>query len=118
MAVYEGKIRIRRHPDKGIMLSPGVESSTLTAADAPEILIRMVAAAEQHKVGIDRWSLYIPEVALKMGKDEKQIPVAKVKAYLTTDREPVVTLGKFASPRMVLASPVKVVKESKIIDIA
>ena len=118
MAIYEGKVKIRLHPVKGITLSKGGEDAKFTASDADAILDMMVKAADQHKCGIDRWSLYIPELAAKMSKDDKQLPVAKVKAYMDGSREPVVTLGKFATPRMVLASPVKQVKESKIIDIA
>jgi len=118
MALFEGKVRIRLHPAKGITLDRGIESSTLTAADAGQILDTMVAAADKHKVGIDRWSLYIPELAEKIAKDDKQLPVAKVKAYMDGTREPVLTVGKFATPRLVLASPVKTVKQSKIVDIA
>jgi len=118
MAIYEGKVKIRLHPVKGITLSKGDEDSKFTASDAGAILDTMVKAADQHKCGIDRWSLYIPELAAKLSKDDKQLSVAKVKAYMDGSREPVVTLGKFATPRMVLASPVKQVKQSKIIDIA
>lgn len=118
MAIFEGKVKVRLHPVKGIILAKGDESSTLTATDAGKILDTMVSAAEKHKVGIDRWSLYIPEVAAKMSKDDKQISVPKVKAYMDGTREPVLTLGKFGAPRMILAFPTKVVRESKIIDIA
>ena len=119
MAIYEGKININCDPSgKGVYINRGNDEATLSASDAVAILDTMVKAADQHKCGIDRWSLYIPELAVKLAKDDKQLSVANVKAYMDGSREPVVTLGKFATPRMVLASPVKQVKQSKIIDIA
>jgi hypothetical protein len=117
MAIYEGKVKIRLHPVKGITLSKGGEDAKFTASDADAILDTMVKAADQHNCGIDRWALYIPELAAKMSDADKQVSVANVKAYMDGSREPVLTRGKY-DPRIVLASPVKVVKQSKIIDIA
>jgi hypothetical protein len=118
MATYEGTVRIRMHPDKGIILDRGIASSTLTAVDAPVIFQKMMESAEVYKTGIDRWSLYIPELAEKMAKSDKQIPVAKIKPFLDGTRAVTLTVGNYGSPRLVLASPVKVLKTSKIVDIA
>jgi hypothetical protein len=118
MATFEGTVRIRLHPVKGIVIDRGTATSTLTAADAPVILGKMLDAAEAHGVGIDRWSLYIPEVATAMKKSEKQIPIGKIKPYLDGSRAVVLTAGNYGSPRLIVASPVKTVKTSKIVDIA
>lgn len=119
MKVYNGTVRIRLHADKGITLDKGNESSTLTAADARIIADKMVEFATQHKCGIDRWCLYIPEVSEKLAKDDKQLPVAKVKAALKdANNVPVLRKGRF-SPRLDIAPEVKVTKrESKYQDLA
>jgi ribonuclease I len=120
MAAFEGTLKIRLHPVKGITLSKGDSNSTLTADDAASILKKMVSAAETHKVGIDRWSLYIPEVALSMTKDVKQLTLKQIKPFLEgTNHVPTVTQDRFKNPRLVLAAPMTVTKrKSNIIDIA
>jgi len=127
MAIYEGKININCDPSgKGVYINRGNDEATLSASDAVAILDTMVKAADQHKCGIDRWSLYIPELTAKLSKDDKQLPVAKVKAYMDGSREPALIARRsktrdgrtFVSPQIFLTSPVKVVKESKIIKIA
>jgi hypothetical protein len=117
MATFEGTVRIRLHPDKGITLDKGNSTSTLTAVDAPVIFGKMMEAAEKYGVGIDRWSLYIPEVATAMS-DGKQIPIGKIKPYLDGSRAVTLIVGNYGTPRLLLASPVKVIKTSKIVDIA
>lgn len=118
MAIYEGTVRIRLHPKKGITLDKGNDTSTLTAGDAEQILTTMVSAAKQHKVGIDRWSLYIPELAAKLAKDAAQIPPAKVESFMDGSKTAVVTTDKFGKPRLLLAAPIKTVRKSAIVDIA
>lgn len=118
MATFEGTVRIRLHPVKGIMLDRGAATSTLTAVDAPVIFGKMMEAADAHNVGIDRWSLFIPEIATAMAKSDKQIPIGKIKPLLDGSRAVTLTVGNYASPRLVLASPVRTVKTSKIVDIA
>ena len=120
MRNFEGTLRIRLHADKGITLDRGVKESTLTAGDAAQIAVIMVEAAANNKVGIDRWSLYIPEVSEKLAKDDKQLPVAKVTAALKNpNNEVTISAAKFGLPRMVIAPKVTTVKKaSKYIDIA
>jgi hypothetical protein len=118
MAIYEGKVRIRLHPKKGVMLDKGVDGSSLTAADASSILTTMIEAATKHKTGIDRWSLYIPELALTMSKDAVQITPAKIKPYMDGSREAVMTSTKYGTPRLLYVSPEKSMRKSAIIDIA
>lgn len=120
MAQFEGSIRIRNHADKGIMLDIGTETSTLTAVDAVEILTTAVAAADQYKTGLDRWSFYIPEVAVKLPKGQAQMSVAQVKDALKNGNVPTLNKGKWGKPVLVVAQPVtSTVRASKFIaDIA
>ena len=116
MRNFEGTVRVRIHPTKGVTLDKGVEGSTLTAADAEKILAIAMGAAKQHKVGFSRWSFYIPTVneALPKGANLTLKDVEKAKG-----KTPRLRLGKFAAPVLVLAdeqAPTK--RESKIIDIA
>lgn len=121
--LYEGTVRVRLHPVKGITLDVGVAGSTLTATDAPAILTTMVEQSLERKVGIDRWSLYIPELAATMKADAKHITAAMVKPFLAEyaagKREVTLTKGKWGKPRMLLALPLERTKKaSAIIDLA
>jgi len=120
MRNFEGTLRIRLHADKGITLDRGVKDSTLTAADAAQIASIMVEAAAKHKAGIDRWSLYIPEVSEKLSHDDKQLPVSKVVAAMKDPNNDVtISAAKFGLPRMVIAPKVTTIKKaSKYTDIA
>ena len=120
MRNYEGTLRIRLHADKGITLDRGVKDSTLTAADAAQIARIMVEAAAKHKVGIDRWSLYIPQVSEKLAKDDKQLPVSKVVAAMKDPNNDVtICAAKYGLPRINIAPKVTTVKKtSKYVDIA
>lgn len=116
MRDFEGTVRVRIHPTKGVMLDKGVAGSTLTAEDAGKILDLCMGAAKQHKVGFDRWSFYIPKVneALPKGANLTLKDMEKAKG-----KTPRLRLGKFAKPVLVLAdeqAPTK--RESTIIDIA
>ena len=117
---YEGTYRIRFHADKGILLDKGAVDSTLTAADVDMALDKMLEAATKMKCGIDRWSLYIPEVSEKLTRDDKQLSVAKVKAALKEAGNTVeIHAAKFGKPRMVIGKPSAVTKRvSKYQDIA
>jgi hypothetical protein len=117
---YEGTFRIRYHADKGITLDRGNEQSTLTAADVNKAMEIMVDNATKLKCGFDRWSLYIPGVNETLGKDDKQLPLSKVKAALK-EADNVVELhrGKFAKPKMVIGKETIVTKRvSKFQDLA
>lgn len=120
MRNYEGTFRIRLHADKGITLDRGVSSSTLTAADVNKALELMLEHATKNKCGIDRWSLYIPEVSEKLSRDDKQLPVAKVKAAMKDPNNDVtLSAAKFGLPRINIAPKVTVTKrQSKFVDIA
>jgi hypothetical protein len=50
--------------------------------------------------------------------DGKQIPIGKIKPYLDGSRAVTLIVGNYGTPRLLLASPVKVIKTSKIVDIA
>ena len=117
---YEGTFRIRHHADKGICIDRGAVDSTLTAADVDMALDKMLEAATKLKCGIDRWSLYIPEVSEKLSRDDKQISVAKVKAALVEAGNNVeIHADKFGKPRMVIGKPTMVTKRvTKYQDIA
>ena len=120
MAIYEGKVRIRLHPVKGIFLDKGVPTSTLTADDAETIMLTMVEAAKANNCGIDKWSMFIPELAQSMTKAEVQIPVGKVLKYMDDAemREAVIRTNKFGGPRLDYCSVEKTLRKSKIMDIA
>jgi hypothetical protein len=120
MRNFEGTLRVRLHADKGITLERGVKESTLTAADVGQIATIMVEAATKHKVGIDRWSLYIPEINEKLSKDDKTLPVAKVVAALNNPgNEVTLVAARFGLPKVVVAPKVTTIKKaSKYIDIA
>lgn len=120
MAIYEGKVRIRLHPVKGIILDKGVPTSTLTADDAETIMLTMVEAAKANNCGIDKWSMFIPELAQSMTKSEVQIPVGKVLKYMDDAemREAVIRTNKFGGPRLDYCSVEKTLRKSKIMDIA
>jgi hypothetical protein len=117
---YEGTFRIRHHADKGITLDRGIAGSTLTAADVNLAMDKMLEAASSLKCGFDRWTLYIPGVNEKLGKDDKQVSAAKVKAALK-EAGNVVELhrGKYGIPKMVIGKETIVTKRvSKFQDIA
>ena len=118
MRNFEGTVRVRIHPSKGVTLDRGVAGSTLTAADAERIIALAREAGAKHKVGFDRWSFYIPTVNEKLAKNEN-LSLKDIDAALKAGKTPKVRLGKFAKPVLVLAddqAPTK--RESKIIDIA
>lgn len=118
MRNFEGTVRVRIHPAKGLTLDKGVSGSTLTAADAGTILTTSLEAAARHKVQLDRWSFYIPGVNEKLGKTDS-LKISDVQAAVKAGKTPRVRLGKFGKPVLVLAdeqTPTK--RESKIIDIA
>lgn len=118
MRHFEGTVRVRIHPTKGLTLDKGVSGSTLTAADAGEILAKSLEAAAAHKVGFDRWSFYIPGVNEKLPKEQATIPLATVLKH-AKGIEPRIRLGKFAKPVMVIADePAPTTRKSAIIDIA
>lgn len=106
-ATFEGTLRIRSHAEKGVMLDKGVETSTLTAADAVTVLSKAVAYADANKMGLDRWSFYIPEVSQKLAKDAKHVTVAQVKAALKAGNVPTIRTGNWGKPVMTIAHPVK-----------
>jgi hypothetical protein len=118
--IYEGTVRIIVHPVKGVQLTRGVKGSTLTAADADKIASLMVDAAKQHKVGIDRWSFYIPEVNQKLATDDKHVPLSKAQAAIKDDGYSVALgVGNWGSPKLIVAPKVtSTKKQSNIIEIA
>lgn len=120
MPIYEGKVNIHNNSVKGITLTKGDETATLDSKDAADILNKMISSADRLKVGIDRWSLFIPELTVNMSKNDKQLPVAKVKAMMDGTRTPVLIAKRgvnpktgraFVSPQILLASPVTSVVE-------
>jgi hypothetical protein len=120
MRNYEGTVRIIVHPVKGVQLTRGTAKSTLTAADVNQIASIMVEAAANNKVGIDRYSFYIPEVSQKLGVDDKQLPLSKAVAALKdTGNEVTLIAAKFGLPKLVVAPKVTTTKKkSNIIEIA
>ena len=116
---YEGTLRIRFNPEKNfVMLDRGIQSSTLTPDEAESILDIMVEAADERKCGIDRWSLYIPEVSEKLAKTAVVIPTTSVKKALKDGNKPFIRAGKWGKPQIVLGSPVTSPKRvSKFVDI-
>lgn len=117
MRNFEGTVRVRVHPEKGVMLTPGVEGSTLTAADADKLLNVMLEGATKHKVGIDRWSLFAPAITLPEGA--KQVPAAEVVKLLKTGLKPRLRQGKWGKPCLVIAAEQESTKrKSSIIDLA
>jgi hypothetical protein len=119
MRNFEGTVRVRIHPVKGLMLDKGVSGSTLTAADAAKVLSIALDAADKQKVGFDRWSFYLPGINEKLKKEVKTIPSKVVAEAVKEGAWPMIRAGKFSNPVMVIAKPTGEVKrESKIVDIA
>ena len=120
MRNYEGTVRVRLHEARGVMLDKGIATSTLTAEDTVKLVTAMVEGAKTHKVGICRWSLYIPDVSEKLPKAQAQIPVKAVEAALKDGAEATLKAGKWGSPTLILAAPrAAAAKSSKFIaDIA
>ena len=115
---YEGTLRIRFNPEKNmVFLDKGVKDSTLTTDEAVSILDIMVEAADERKCGIDRWSLYIPEISEKLPKTTAVVTTAVIKKALKDGNEPFIRAGKWGKPQIVLGSPVKTVRRSKFVDI-
>jgi hypothetical protein len=114
MRNYEGTVRVRNHADRGITLDKGVAGSTLTAADATKILEIMVKAADERKVGIDRWSLYIPSVNENV-KGE-QLATSAVKKALKDGAKPTLMAAKFGKPCIKLATGQPTAKSTKFGD--
>ena len=103
MAKFEGNVDVIFHPEKGVSLQRGED---FNASESEEILETMISGAKSNKAGIDRWTLYIPEVSQTLARDSKQIPLAKVTKALKDGHEPTLTVGKWGKPRIVLAAPV------------
>jgi len=103
MAKFEGNVDVIFHPEKGVSIQRGED---FNASEATELLETMISGAKDAKAGIDRWSLYIPEVSQTLARDAKQVPLAKVSKALKDGHEPTLTVGKWGKPRLVLAAPV------------
>jgi hypothetical protein len=120
MRDFEGTVRVRFHPEKRVVfLDRGTKGSTLTAADAEKILALAIVAAEERKVGFDRWTFYIPGVNQKLARDDQALPLKDVVEALKAGKKPKVRLGNYAKPQIVIgdeSGPLK--RESKIVDIA
>lgn len=115
---YEGTLRIRHDSEKNhIVLQRGIQSSTLTPDDPGNILDIMVEAADERKCGIDRWSLYIPEVSEKLPKTAAVVTTAAVKKALKDGNTPFIRAGKWGKPQVVLGKPVTSKRVSKFVDI-
>ncbi len=101
--IYEGSVDIELHHSKGIMLTRGDDYN---ANEAAELLAAMMSFATEHKEGIDRWSLYCPDIADGMSKEVKQLTVAQIAAAMEV-RPLTATLiaGKYGKPQLVLAGP-------------
>ena len=123
MRNYEGTFRIRfnsEKPQRGVYIERGVSTSTLTAADVNRALELMMEHAAKNKCGIDRWSLYIPEINDNMKPEETQVPVSKVKAFLKDPSKEVrLVAANWGKPRINIVGKVtSTKKQSSIIDIA
>jgi hypothetical protein len=118
MRNFEGTVRVRIHPEKGIMLDKGISGSTLTAADAAKVLAIAIREAESRKVGLDRWSFYLPGESQKVPMSVKQIPLTLIVEAIRAGATPTIRKGPWNSPRMVIAKDGEVKRESKIVDIA
>jgi hypothetical protein len=119
MRNFEGTVRVRIHPSKGVMLDRGVAGSTLTAADAERIMALAREAGAKHKVWFDRWSFYIPTVNEKLAENEN-LSLKDIDDALKAGKTPrVKSHKKYAKPVLVLADDqAPTVRKSKIIDIA
>jgi len=117
---YEGTLRIRINPEKkAVVLDRGIQSSTLTADNPVDILSKMVTAADEHKVGIDRWSLYIPGVSEKLNKTATTLSVRQVNTALEDESNEVfIRAGKWGKPQLIIAGKQTRKTSSKYIDIA
>jgi hypothetical protein len=100
MRAYEGTVRIRLHPTKGITLDKGAEGSTLKASDAERILALSVEAAQKHKAVLDRWSFYVPGASEKLAKDAKGLQPSAMAVQGATPR---IRASRFGTPVLILA---------------
>lgn len=122
MRSFEGTVRVRLNAEKGcVTLARGVKGSTLTAADAEKIAEIAIEAATAHKVGLDRWAFYIPEVSEKLPKDPKATldPKAAAKA-IKAGGKPTIGRDNWGNPKLRILpdTPSSKAKVSKYVDIA
>jgi hypothetical protein len=119
MRNFEGTVRVRIHPEKGVMLDKGVAGSTLTAADADKILALAIGAARQHKITqFNRWSFYIPKVNEALPEGALHITLKDLENAKGTAR---LRSGRWQMPVLVVADAAEqtpTARKSKIIDIA
>jgi len=121
MRAFEGTVRVRLNAEKGtVILDRGIESSTLTAADAEKILSLAIEAGQSRAFDLDRWSFFVPELSNKLGKTANGLdPKQVLKAMKVKGTEVRLRAGKWGKPVMVIAAPQTGAKrESKYIDIA
>lgn len=121
MPAFEGTLRVRLNPEgPTVALDRGTKSSTLTAADAEEVLRIALASCKEHGAKLDRWTFYVPSLAAKLKPTDKALdPKAVATVADKDDSEVRITLGKFGKPRMVIGKPLESKKrKSKYIDLA
>ena len=118
---FEGTVRIIADLDTGLVrLTRGVAGSTLTASDADAIVTKAIESAKKHKLALDKWSFFIPDVNDKLAKDDKKLPVASVEKALKNGFKPFLRAVKWGQPRINILPAVetKTKASSNIIEIA
>jgi hypothetical protein len=118
---FVGTVRLIADLDSGLVkLTRGVAGSTLTADDADTIVAKAVETAKKHKLALDKWSFYVPEVNEKLAKDDKKLPVAAVEKAVKNGFKPFLRAVKWGQPRLNILPPVetKTKATSNIIEIA
>lgn len=95
-----GSVDIYVDTNKGVYLKKGTE---FEPHEAEDILAYMLDEAKTTKSGIDRWSVYIPD--LKVAEDAKTISANAVAGAFKKHGNVVLLANKFGKPLLMIAPP-------------
>lgn len=96
----DGSFSVIAHPVKGVCLR--ANKGTLDCGDADTALEASLTYADEHKIGLDKWSFYVEGESQKQPKTDVQLPTNVVKKALKAGWETTVEMGKWSKPRITL----------------